>query len=569
VHFPDIIAYVFFKSPTAVKANKNLSVGVVYSDKRFIALNVTAMVDGEISDTIFAGSKGKPAKDEEQQFVSLYKEDILWLDEKSGNPEFVEVVLCEGPCRDISNFPTKKKGTNRRDEVAPAPDTWAEIANLQTEIAELKTMLSSKLHNTRKNAIAAFMDSKTVFKFVDSGGNELELSRKDLITKECTLPKIEQMLALKGPSEFIYNQCVSVNTNTNYKVVNAKIQLVGKNLTVIYTLKKTKPDKITEIEVPVEMVDGYKVTTACTLQAKIVGPTTNDIVPIGTFTSNILEPVLSLKLDQPITWRGKTLVLEKAELEGVDCQPEGGKYSVSLTPQDITDDGVLKLQKRVVLDSTLGKALLVLNTMIGVKSSNASDSSIKFYPIADNEPSRELFIEMINRTLEQLKAKFRGLKVGLRQHNGKLTFKDFTDYLENHSEIETARSIVGSASFSENEFKWDSMIRTINQFAPNPTAYAYWIFIGQSGLLNDKSYCKNIPSEQEPLDQGVATIIYDFAASANVDSPVLAELPDYLRAFPATLCDDIGRHVVFFPKARKPGWKETISNLLSEAIKVH
>jgi hypothetical protein len=581
-NFPRIDAYVFFKDLAVKTVHENLTVGVVDEDKRFIALTAKAMNDGKETGA-FAGAKYMNFSkiNSVPNYISKNKQSIIWLNQTK-IPNVVTAVLCEDSCSDIlALFRVKRVANNKPSGtsnlnikgVSKTAKSGEKQTNMDTDSNEAR----SEFKEVSKCAVDKFMDSETVFEFVNEHDNKpIKLDRKDLSAQECTPLNVGKTLTLNKLSTFFYNNCISIS---GYEILKAKPTIQsGETSMVTFKLKKTKPDKISKIEVLVKMADVSPVTDACFLRAKIVNTETDTEVFGEEFYSTKGEPMehtFSLVIEDPITWKGKTLVLEKRK--GADCKPEGGEYRIKLTSKIITNTGVLKPQTRLELHSMQGKALLVLNTMIGVESSNASDSSIKFYPFTDDQRSRDLFTGMIVQILQQLHEEVTGLTVGLRQQNGRLDIVDISD-ISDISIISTdfndqlakqlASIIVDNARFAKGNFVWDTMLNTVRNKVVNQSGYTYRIFIGQSGASTDESYCESPPRKLALDQQEVNTFIYDFAVKSNIDNPYRNELTDnQLQEFPAKVCDDATHHVVLFPQVMISGWDQTTSSLLTTAFK--
>jgi hypothetical protein len=441
---------------------------------------------------------------------------------------------------------------------------------------ELEMQYTASTPGINKKAIAGFVSANISFKFIDKNGNSpRKIGAADLIGQACEPGSPERFKTQIDLNAFFFTNCVALSPATGYQIVDQEIDLAIKP-TVLFFLNKTKPQNIAKIEVSVEMDGASTISNKCFIGFDIVPEGSDTPIYSGSFSTTNRRPLrhtFSKKIKKTVAWPGNILVIKRHPK--ADCRPKGGEQRMALSQDMISYGGVLAPLNRIPLESTLAKAVLVLNTMVGEGRVNASNSTSKLYAIANTPSSRELLIEMVSQTLQQLHGNISGLTIGVRNAEGALVFKDlsssFKDLNKNRL-VKTAKklaeNIVDRVQFVESNFVWFTMENAVKRYEKKHGKHKYKVYIGQSGLPYNKDYCDDRDRNRALKKAGATTFIYDFATDENIRNPDLTKIDMSLVALPAVLCGNNNpRHVVFFPQTVKSGRNKTVSAVFTKAFK--
>jgi hypothetical protein len=476
---------------------------------------------------------------------------VVWLPSRPLNPE---VVLCDVPCREYSTqVANAQPGTGGTLTQPPNPQTGGGPTSPDSPRATLNPNLTPP--PPVQTPAPPGVDPETKFSIQILEDNET-ISLQPALRDFCQirgLPAKLESVDVRTIVSQVFENCIELGHNSDYRIVKRRLDLEGSpKLTLL--VESIKPKTVSGLSLSVRMNDGTPITKDCGLKYEIASAQ-GVLVPktdINNPPSNRPRHTAELSFPQA-DWRGATLTVSTKE--GSDCQPVQ-PFNHRITKEDVTSGGKLRIDE-LVLRSTLGEALIVLNTFSGLPPQHGQGGTTQNYPPPGD--ASDVVKELLARTLKELKGKVKAVQiVGIDKQGIYNRLK--TVRFDDKDPLPKIEELIG---YSDLDFKPDLMYDTVKalenkQRQDNDRGYRYKIFIGQSGLLEDQDYCKEFAL---PSDETV--YLYTFGSEKHRMSPQLNKLPTNLKNLPLVPCEKNASHLVLFPEAKRAGWEKVLEMIVS------
>lgn len=564
---PRINAFVFFNTLVNVESIKrNLSVGLIQVDEtgnRRINLSV-APAGKNLAGHGIAGVSIRENK------IDRIDNQIIWLKPNLGGEH--NVVLCEGSCSDIYNvyFGTSPVETILSNDGAPLgaekpeSNTAKQLENnenTRTQPVTIKELIEVKPEKSQPS-IEALINTKIKVKLLKADG-------KPLVEVEPSFDKCNLDISntIRTANEIllkVFSTCVKLDSETGWAIDrNFKPEINwSKSPTISFQVEKARPVFLKEIVISATMEDNSIITRNCTFQVSVVDKNSTRLK-----AQTMLSPgepgitqIFAHPIPEQVEW--KDAILQIDAFNGADCRPKNKSIRIPISQNMIELDGILKLE--IILESSLGNALVLLSTFTGIASENGSDETQSLHALKDDIETREIFAEFLQQSLLSLRGNVKKLDIGQFDRNGRIEFSEFAGFFENDisSYEDTVGTIANQLDFPNRNFSWTAIESRI----PDDQEFSVIYLVGQTGLNNDQSYCSSEPNKFSSPSDEVSIVMFSFGADENIDSPRLNDLDGVFRKFPVKKCEN-SNHYVFFPDGRRSGWREGVEAVFSNVAK--